>query len=59
MLNDLYLAQEGHHLCGEEWVFQQDNAAIHNASTTNKYLLRQKIRLLDCPACSRNLTLWE
>ena len=39
MLNDLSLAQEGHHLCGEEWIFQQDNAAIHNASITKKYLL--------------------
>ena len=34
MLNDLSLAQEGRHICGEEWIFQQDNAAIHNASTT-------------------------
>ena len=32
MLNDLSLAQEGHRLCEEEWIFQQDNAAIHNAS---------------------------
>ena len=27
--------------------FQQDNAAIHNASITKTYLLEQKIRLLD------------
>ena len=52
MLNDLFLAQEGRHLCGEEWIFQQDNAAIHNASITKKYLLQQNIRLLDHPACS-------
>ena len=38
MLNDLYLAQEGRRLCGEEWIFQQENAAIHNASITKKYL---------------------
>ena len=31
MLNDLSLAQEGHRLCGEEWIFLQDNDAIHNA----------------------------
>ena len=46
------IAQEGCHLCGEEWIFQQDNAAIHNTSVTKKYLLEQKIRLLDHPACS-------
>ena len=52
MLNDLSLVQEGHHLCGEEWIFQQDYAAIHNASVTKKYLLEQRIRLLDHPARS-------
>ena len=51
MLNDLFLAQEEHCLHGEEWIFQQDNAAIHNASITKKYFLEQKIRLLDHPAC--------
>ena len=40
-LNDLSLAQEGCLLCGEEWIFQQDNAAIHNASVIKKYLLEQ------------------
>ena len=55
MQNDLSLAQEGHHLCGEEWIFQQENAAIYNASITKKYLLEQKIRLLDHPACSLDL----
>ena len=55
MLNNLSLAQEEHRLCGEEWIFQQDNAAIHNASITKKYLLEQKIRLLDHPACSPDL----
>ena len=52
MLNDLSLTQEGCRLCGEEWIFHQDNAAIPNASITKKYLLEQKIRLLDHPACS-------
>ena len=50
MLNDLSLTQEGHHLCGEELIFQQDNAAIHNASITKMYLLEQKTRLLDDPS---------
>ena len=30
MLNDLSLTQKGRRLCGEKWIFQQDNAAIHN-----------------------------
>ena len=47
--------QEGCHLCEEEWIFQQDNAAIHNTSVTKKYLLEQKIRFLDHPACSPDL----
>ena len=42
MLNNLSLAQEGRRLCGEEWIFQQYNDAIHNASITKKYLLEQK-----------------
>ena len=41
MLNDLSLAQEGRHLRGEEWIFQRDNAAIHNASIRKKYLLEK------------------
>ena len=52
MPNDLSLSQEGRRLCGEEWIFQQDNADIHNASITKKYWFEQKIRLLDHPAGS-------
>ena len=63
ILYNLSLTQEGCYLCGEEWIFQQDNAAIHNASITKKYLLEQKIRLLDHPVCSPDLNpienLWE
>ena len=59
MLNDLSLTQEERRLCGEEWIFQQDNAAIHNASITKMYLLEQKIRLLDHPACSPELNTIE
>ena len=56
MLNDLFLAQEGCCLWEEKWIFHQDNAAIHNASITKKYLLEQKIRLLDHPVCSPDLS---
>ena len=55
MLNDLSLAQEGYRLWGEELIFYQDNATIHNTSITKKYLLKQKIILLDYPACSPDL----
>ena len=55
MLKDLSLAQKGSRLFGEEWIFQKDNAAIHDASKRNKYLLEQKIRLLDHPACFSDL----
>ena len=56
MPNELSLAQEGCRLYEEKSIFQQDNAAIHNASVTKKYLLEQKIRLLDHPACSPDLS---
>ena len=36
MLNDLSLAEE-RNLCGEEWIFHLDNAAIHKASITKKF----------------------
>ena len=54
MLNYLSLAPEGHCLCGEEWIFLQDNAAIHNVSITKKYLFERKIKLFDHPACSQS-----
>ena len=57
MLNNLSLAQEGRRLCGEEWIFQQDNSAIHNASIIKNYSLEQKIKLVDHPACSPDLSL--
>ena len=57
ILNDLSLAQEGRYLCGEEWIVQQVNAAIHNASITKKCFFEQKIRLLDHPASSPDLNL--
>ena len=54
MLNDLSLVQEECHLCGEECIFLQVNAAIHTASVTKEYFLEQKISVLDHPACSPN-----
>ena len=63
MLNGLSLAQKGCHLCGEEWIFQQDNAGFHNASITKKYLLEKKKKTSFHPACSPDLNpieiLWD
>ena len=36
--------------------FQQHNAAIHYAPIIKMYLLEQKIKLLDHPACSPDLS---
>jgi len=38
----------GPHLCGDGWVFQQDNAAVHNAQENS-------VSLLDHPASSHDL----
>ena len=54
ILNDLAHTKEGRRLYGEEWIFKQDNAAIHNASISKKYLVEKK-RLLGYPACFPDL----
>uniref|UniRef100_A0A672Z0X9 Tc1-like transposase DDE domain-containing protein n=1 Tax=Sphaeramia orbicularis TaxID=375764 RepID=A0A672Z0X9_9TELE len=37
------------------WVFQQDNAAVHNARLTKDFFRENNITLLDHPACSPDL----
>ena len=59
ILNDLSLAQEERRLRGEERNFPQYNTAIHNTSIKEKYLLEQKIRLLEHPEGSPDLNLIE
>ena len=51
----IYLSREGRRLCGEEWIFQHDTVGIYNVSITKKYLLEQKIKLLNHPAYSPDL----
>ena len=46
------LVTEGPRLCGDEWNFQQDNAAIHNARHTLTFLQENGIRVLGHPTCS-------
>lgn len=49
------LATEGPRLCGKEWIFMQDNAAIHNAKKTMEFFKEKNIKILDHPACSPDL----
>lgn len=55
MLQQASLLAEGPRLCGEEWIFQQDNAAIHNARRTMDFFHENNVTLLDHPACSPDL----
>uniref|UniRef100_A0A3B4BJS5 Tc1-like transposase DDE domain-containing protein n=1 Tax=Periophthalmus magnuspinnatus TaxID=409849 RepID=A0A3B4BJS5_9GOBI len=42
-------------LCGNDWVFQQDNTAVHNARLTKNFFQRYNVTLLTHPACSFDL----
>ena len=43
-------------LCGEDWICQQDNTAIHTARRSKDFSQANGIRLLDHPPCSPDLT---
>uniref|UniRef100_A0A8C4EK91 Tc1-like transposase DDE domain-containing protein n=1 Tax=Dicentrarchus labrax TaxID=13489 RepID=A0A8C4EK91_DICLA len=55
MLQWASLLTEGPRLCGDDWVFQQDNAAVHNARLTKDFFQENNVTLLDHPACSLDL----
>uniref|UniRef100_A0A667WXV5 Tc1-like transposase DDE domain-containing protein n=1 Tax=Myripristis murdjan TaxID=586833 RepID=A0A667WXV5_9TELE len=55
MLQGASLMTEGHRLCGNDWVFQQDNTAVHNARLTKDFFQRNNITLWNHPACSPDL----
>uniref|UniRef100_A0A3B5BJS6 Tc1-like transposase DDE domain-containing protein n=1 Tax=Stegastes partitus TaxID=144197 RepID=A0A3B5BJS6_9TELE len=55
MLQRASLMTEDPRLCGNDWVFQQDNAPIHNARLTKTFFQDNNITLLDHPACSPDL----
>uniref|UniRef100_A0A096M5I5 Tc1-like transposase DDE domain-containing protein n=1 Tax=Poecilia formosa TaxID=48698 RepID=A0A096M5I5_POEFO len=59
MLQRASLMTEGPRLCDNDWVFQQDNAAVHNAHLTKEFFQENNITLLDHPACSPDLNLIE
>lgn len=49
------LLTEGNRLCGESWIFQQDNAAIHTARRIKDFFQTNNITLLSHPSCSPDL----
>uniref|UniRef100_A0A3Q4I3X5 Tc1-like transposase DDE domain-containing protein n=1 Tax=Neolamprologus brichardi TaxID=32507 RepID=A0A3Q4I3X5_NEOBR len=55
MLQRASLMTQGPHLCGNDWVFQQDNATVHNARRTKDFFQENNITLLDHPASSPDL----
>lgn len=55
MLQRPSLMIESPRLCVNDYVFQQDNAAVRNARRTRDFFKENNITLLDHPACSPNL----
>lgn len=50
-----HLLPHGRRLGGRQWVFQQDNAPIHSATSTVQWLQERGIRVLDWPSRSPDL----
>ncbi|KAF2348718.1 hypothetical protein FHG87_020526 [Trinorchestia longiramus] len=42
-------------MCRENWIFQQDNAVIHNARHSKQFSDVNNIQLLNHPHCSQDL----
>ena len=59
MLQQASLLTEGPRLSGNDWVFQQDNAAVHNLCLTKDFFQENNVALLNYPACSAGLNLIE
>lgn len=59
MMKNASLRDNGIRLCGKNWIYQQDNAPIHNACSTKKFFEDEGIRVLSWPACSPDLNIIE
>lgn len=54
-LLERHLLPHGQRIGGRNWVFQQDNAAIHTARVTKDWFARHQVTVLDWPARSPDL----
>ncbi|KAF2355752.1 hypothetical protein FHG87_013492 [Trinorchestia longiramus] len=52
MLERASILTECPRICGENWIFQQDNAAVHNARHLKQFFDVNNIQLLNHPPCS-------
>uniref|UniRef100_A0A3Q3W0R5 Transposase Tc1-like domain-containing protein n=1 Tax=Mola mola TaxID=94237 RepID=A0A3Q3W0R5_MOLML len=55
MLQRVTLLTEGPRLCGNDWAFKQDNAAVHNARLTNDFFQENSVTVLDRPGLAREV----
>ena len=52
MLRKASLISESPYLCGENWIFQQENAATHNAHRSEEFFMENNIQFSGHPPCS-------
>ena len=55
MLDGERLDEEGRRICGDSFIFQQDNAPINTAKLTSEYLTAMGINVLPWPARSPDM----
>ena len=55
LLRSCHLKNAEKRICGESWLFQQDNAPIHSAKCTTCFLKDNKINVLQWLSLSQDL----